>query len=277
MNAKSLSRRLAALSLLSVAVGVVACSADSLVNPDAARPVTLSIATRAATPLAAMKLPNGLSLDVTSGANGGIVVTNGGNTLEIDSVKVVFARVVLYKATDTACGDDEHNDAADAQCTELKSGPILVDFPLTPGAQTLFSVPAPLGTYAGMKLHVHNPSLGLSGPDVQAFVAAHPEFANKSIRVVGKFNGADFVWTGDPVALMEQAFVPPLEVSDANGLSLTLKVDVASWFTNAETGALLDPHTTYYPTIAANIAHSFHTFQDEDHHGDDDHQPGTAP
>src|SRR4029079_19543626 len=137
---------------------------------------------------------------------------------------VVFARVVLYKASDTACGDDEHDDSADPMCTELKSGPILVAFPLSAGAKALFSVPAPVGTYAGMKLHVHNPSRAVTGPNIQEFVAQHPEYATKSIRVVGKFNGAAFVWTGDPVALMEQAFDPPLEVSGDAGLSLTLRV-----------------------------------------------------
>src|SRR5690242_6927181 len=100
MNGTSLGRRVAAILLLAACTATVGCSADSLLNANVARPVTLSIATRASTGLVASKLPTGPSLDVASGPNGSIVVTQGDATLEIDSVNVVFARVVLYKAND---------------------------------------------------------------------------------------------------------------------------------------------------------------------------------
>jgi hypothetical protein len=275
MYANSSARRLSALTLLMTAGTLAACSGDNLTTPAAIGAVNFSIATRASS--AASPSVSGASFDVAS-APTSFIVASGNDTLQIDSVNVVFARVVLYQAADTTCGDDGHDDATDHGCAELKAGPILVSLPLTAGAQTLFNVPVPVGSYTGMKLRTHKPNRADSGPNTQEFLAAHPEYENKSIRVVGKFRGVPFVWTGDPEAQYEQAFVPPLSVADASGLNLTLKIDVAKWFTTAA-GALLDPRTTGYSQIAENIKQSFRTFEDSDHHGDDDHQstPGTTP
>jgi hypothetical protein len=267
MYATSSVRRYSALTLVVVAGMLAACSADTVTTPAAIGAVTFSIATHAASP-AATSL-SGASFDVAS-APTPLIVTSGNDTLQIDSVNVVFARVVLYKASSSACGTDGHDDAADQDCAELKSGPVLVSLPLSAGAQTLFNVPASVGTYTGMKLRTHKPNRADSGPNTQAFLAAHPEYENRSIRVVGKFRGVPFVWQGDPEAQLEESFVPPLSVSDASGLNLTLKIDVASWFT-ATGGALLDPRTTSYPQIANNIKLSFQAFEDKSHTGLDDH------
>jgi hypothetical protein len=274
MHANATVRRFAALTLIIIAGTLAACAGDTLTTPAADGAVTFSIATRAAS--TASPSVSGASFDVAS-APTSLVVANGNDTLQIDSVNVVFARVVLHRVSGTACGDDGHDDAADQDCAELKAGPILVSLPLSAGAQTLFNVPVPVGTYTGMKLRTHKPNRADSGPNTQAFLAAHPEYENRSIRVVGKFRGTPFVWQGDPEAQYEQAFVPPLSVTDASGLNLTLKIDVAKWFT-APGGALLDPRTTSYPTIANNIKLSFQTFEDTNHTGHDDHQtPGTTP
>ncbi|HEY2064971.1 MAG TPA: hypothetical protein VGG84_03360 [Gemmatimonadaceae bacterium] len=259
--------------LLTVAGTVAACSADRLTNLAAPGAVTLSIATSAAS--AASHSSSAASFDVAAGSTS-LVVTSGNDTLQIDSVNVVFARVVLYQAAGTACGTDGHDDAADHDCAELKSGPVLLSLPLAAGAQTLFDVPAPVGTYSGVKLRTHKPNRADSGPNTQAFLAAHPEYENRSIRVVGKFRGASFVWQGDPEAQLEQSFAPPLSVTDVAGLNLTLKIDVASWFKAAD-GTLLDPRTTSYPQIANNIKQSFKAFEDKNHTGHDDHEPGGTP
>jgi hypothetical protein len=276
MHANLTARRFNALMLLTTAIALGACSSDTVTTPGAAPgAVTLSIATSAAAlPSHSM---SSASFAVAPAA-GSLIVASGSDTLQLDSVNVVFARVVLHRATGTACGDDGHDDGADHDCAELKAGPILVSLPLTAGAQSLFNVPAPVGTYTGMKLRTHKPNRADSGPNTQAFLAQHPEYENRSIRVVGKFRGAPFVWTGDPVAQLEQSFVPPLAVTDASGLSLTVKIDVTTWF-KAQSGALLDPRTTSYPQIANNIKQSFTTFEDKDHTGHDDHAPapGSKP
>jgi hypothetical protein len=275
MHANSTTRPFSALALFITTSALAACSADTLTTPAAPGAVTFSIATSAA-PLASRSV-SGASFDVVPGPTS-LVVVSGSDTLQLDSVNVVFARVVLHRASGTACGNDGHNDAADQDCAELKSGPILVSLPLSAGAQTLFNVAAPAGSYTGMNLRTHKPKRADSGPNMQAFLAAHPEYENRSIRVVGKFRGTPFVWTGDPEAQLEQTFAPPLAVTDASGLNLTIKIDVASWFTAAG-GALLDPRTTSYPQIANNIKQSFRAFEDKNHTGNDDHQgtPGSKP
>jgi hypothetical protein len=275
MNGTSTARRLTTFSLLIGAGILAACSAESLTSPAAAGAVAFSIATTPA-PLAAHSL-SFASFDVAP-ASPSLIVVSGNDTLQLDSVNVVFARVVLHRASDTACGDDGHDDAADANCAELKSGPILVSLPLSAGAQTLFNVSAPAGTYTGIKLRTHKPNRADSGPNTQEFLALHPEYENRSIRVVGKFRGAPFVWQGDPEAQLEQAFSPPLSVADASGLALTAKIDVASWF-KAVDGTLLDPRTTSYLQISTNIKQSFRAFEDRNHTGHDDHEgaAGTTP
>jgi hypothetical protein len=268
-------RRLAGLTPLVVAGMIAACSGDVLTTPTAPGAVTFSIATRAGSS-ASLSLSSA-SYDVAP-APTSLVVASGADTLQIDSVNVVFARVVLHRSAGSACGDDGHDDSADQDCAELKAGPILVSLPLSAGAQTLFNVAVPAGTYSGMKLRTHKPNRADSGPNTQAFLAAHPEYENRSIRVVGKFRGAPFVWQGDPEAEIAQTFAPALSVSGASGLDLTLRIDVATWFT-APGGVLLDPRTTSYLQIANNIKASFRTFEDRNHTGSDDHQatPGINP
>jgi hypothetical protein len=274
MYANSTARRFTTPILLSAAIALGACAGDTLVTPTAApAPVTVSIATSAAS-LASHSV-SGASFAV-SPASGSLIVASGNDTLQLDSVNVVFTNIVLYRAAGAACGTVGHDDATDHDCAELNAGPILVSLPLTAGAQTLFSVPAPSGTYTGMKLRTHKPNRADSGPNTQAFLAQHPEYENRSIRVVGKFRGTPFVWTGDPEAQLEQSFVPSLTVADGAGLNLTLKIAVASWFTT-QGGALLDPHTTSYVQIADNIKQSFKAFEDKGHTGSDDHASTPVP
>ncbi|MEP6990436.1 MAG: hypothetical protein ABJA80_05845 [bacterium] len=263
MHASSLRH----LSVLVLSASVAACAADTTIPSDAPGAVTFSVASSPATVSAA-------SLSSTSlGTSTSLVVGRGKDTLQLDSVNVVFSRVVLHRAGGTSCGDAGHDDSGDHDCAELKAGPILVSLPLTAGAQTVFSVSAPAGSYTGMKLWTHRPNRADSGPNTQAFLAAHPDYEGTSIRVYGKFNGAAFTWRGDPEAEIEQTFTPPLAVTGTAGLSLTLKIDVATWF-QSDTGALLNPATTYYPQIANAIKASFRAFEDKSHTGNDDHGTG---
>jgi hypothetical protein len=270
------SPRFALVTIATMAAALSACSSESSMTPTGSPgAVTLSIASRPATAASASLGSTGAAFDAAS-APTSLLVVKGADTLQLDTVAVVFARVVLRKSTDLSCGDAAHDDAADHDCAELKSGPILVSLPLTPGASTLFSVTAPAGTYTGLTLSTHKPKRSDSGPNVQEFLAQHPEYENTSIRVVGKFRGVPFAWRGDPEAKLDESFVPPLTVSGSAGLNVTLRVDVASWFAGAN-GALLDPRTTSYPQIAENIKHSFAAFEDQSHSGNDDHAAGTRP
>jgi hypothetical protein len=107
----------------------------------------------------------------------------------------------------------------------------------------------------------------------QLFLAAHPEFAGSSIRVVGTFNGKAFVFTSSLTAEQELELSPPLTVSDTGATALTIRADVSKWFVNGT--ALVDPGTALAgganeDLVRDNIRASFRGLHDRDCDGLDD-------
>lgn len=204
-------------------------------------------------------------------ADGPLVIGIGSDTLRIDSVRVVLAQATLRRAVSATCGTEGHDDSTDPQCANINAGPTIVKLPLTAGALSLFDVPVPKGTYASIAVRVHQANKGETGPNVVAFLAAHPEWENKSIKADGTFNGVAFHWAHDPPAQLNHTFSPALEVGDA-GTNFTLQVNVASWFVS-NTGKLIDPNdktNVFYPQVASHVASSFKLFRDEAKKGHDD-------
>ena len=199
-----------------------------------------------------------------------LIIGVGNDTLRIDSVRVVLAQVTLARAANEACGTAGHDDANDASCSNIKTGPTIVKLPLTAGAFSLFDVPVPAGSYTKFSVRVHKPNRADSGPNVAAFLAANPTWENISIRVDGTFNGVAVHWSHDPTVQLEHTFSPPLVISAAS--NFTLKIDVGSWF-KSTTGALIDPNAktnSFYPQIANNVKNSFKAFKDDSKKGHDD-------
>jgi len=101
-------------------------------------------------------------------------------------------------------------------------------------------------------------------------MAAHPDFASIAIRVRGTFNGAAFTYTSALNEEQEYTFNPPL-VIDASGstTNLTIRVDVATWFLNPTSGALINPTTANTGganegVVKENTEDSFKAFHDRD-------------
>lgn len=154
-------------------------------------------------------------------------------------------------------------------CGVLRLGPFLVSLPLTGGAAQQFTVTVDSGTYASAMFEIHRPStFGDS-----AFVAANPAYRGVSIRLVGSWNGAPFVFTTGVSGAERADFDPPLVVGAAP-VTFTLMVDLSGWFRSGS-GALIDPlsaldDSTNAPIVRANIERSFHALRDDDHDGRDD-------
>jgi len=261
-------RKFRSIALCAALLGVAAC--DGLTPPrSSSRPVSFSVSTQeAAAAISASRMPS--AAFEASVADGPLVVTSGSDTLVIDSVRVVLAQVVLARAGDEACGASGHDDSSDSECKSLNSGPFIVKLPLTAGAFSLFDVPVEQGAYSGFAVRVHKPNRADSGPNVQAFLDAHPDWENKSIKVDGTFNGVAVHWSHDPVAQLEAQFDPAIVVDSA--ANFTLKVNVASWF-RAENGSLIDPNDKFnaqYPQVALNVKNSFSLFKDDSRDGHDD-------
>ena len=244
--------------LLAAAVIIVACSDPTALEHRGG--VAVSFSTQGTTGGAAPALSRMGLLDDTLGI--------GTDTLILTSVEIVLREIEL-KAVETADCDTEPEPAG---CEEVEIGPVLVDLPLTPGAEQQFVIDVPAGTYSRIDFEVHK--ISSDDPEDAAFRQAHPDLVEKSIRVMGSFNGVAFTFETDLDVEQELTLVPALLVSESTDLNVTILVDVDTWFVAAG-GSLIDPATANKggdneSEVKENIKDSLHAFEDDDGDGSDD-------
>ncbi|NUO65571.1 MAG: hypothetical protein HOQ11_13345 [Gemmatimonadaceae bacterium] len=202
---------------------------------------------------------------VAAGPSRVVTVAGGTNTLVITKAQLVLARIELHRGTTGSCGASDDDNG----CTELDLDPMLVDLPVTPAIEQAFTVSIPAGTYNELEAKIRAPRAGEDR--TAAFLAAHPEFAGRSVHVEGTFNGTPFVFDSAPEAGLELEFQPPLTVADGVTNNITLHVDLSSWFMDGA-GVVVDPgNSANAALIAWNIERSFRAFEDHDRDGIDDH------
>lgn len=264
------------LGAVCVALLSAACGNDQS-GPANTATVAFSVATRA--------VP-GSSLALSGAPD---TLTDGTNVLVIDTAQLVIREIELERVEGSVtCPDDDdhdgHDDGQSAQgaqriahasdddedddCDEVHIGPYLLDLPLGAGAARQFMVEVPAGTYDEVDFKVHKP-----GDSDASFLAAHPEFRGRSVRVVGTWNGTPFVYTGDASSEQEAALVPPLTMAEGAGTELTLFVDLSTWF--RVNGSLVDPALAneggqWEEAVERSIKASIQAFEDRDHDGCDD-------
>jgi hypothetical protein len=203
-------------------------------------------------------------------------ITDGsGNTLTFDKVELVLREIELKRADrDVVCGEDDSNaDDGDDDCEELEFGPTLFELPLDGGAAQAFTVEIAAGTYDELEFEIHKPEDD-GDPNDDAFLAAHPDFRDVSIRVSGSYNGTPFTYVTDLGAEQEQELVPPLAIEAATSTDLTLFIDINDWFRTAA-GTLVDPASANEgganeSLVEGNIEISIDVFEDDDRDGEDD-------
>jgi hypothetical protein len=201
------------------------------------------------------------------------VIALGNDTVIVRTAELVLREVELKRADVAACDAVEGND----DCEEFETGATVVSLPLGATAiATEITVNAPPGMYDELEFKIHKPS----SSDDAAFIAAHPDFANISIRVTGTYSQAgtrsDFTFTSAIDQSEEAGLVPPLTVSEGQTANVTLRVDIAGWFLNAGQTALVDPASANSgqpneSVVANNIQASFKAFDDDNHDGLEDH------
>ena len=192
-----------------------------------------------------------------------ISMTAGGHSLVIGKAQMVLAEMELKATSSSACAAE----AAEDDCTELQVAPIVVDLPL--GAVKSLDVSAllPPGTYREIELDVDAVESGEHATSA-AFHAAHPDFRNVSVRVTGTFDGSPFIFETAQDFEVELEFPSPFVVG-AGASSLTLNIDVASWFQVGST--ILDPsNPENRSVITNNIGRSIAAFRDDDRDGRED-------
>ena len=194
-----------------------------------------------------------------------MTLTDGANTLVLDQVELVLREIELERVGEDACAL-----VADDSCEKLELGPILLDLPLTAGAVGQFTVAVDTGHYGEVEFEVHK----ASSSDDAAFVAQYPDFADRSIRVTGSYNGTAFTFYSDIDVEQEIDLVPPMVVGESGSADLTLRVDLDRWFRD-DAGALLDPATANKGEpnegqVKNNIQNGFDAFEDQDRDGAED-------
>jgi hypothetical protein len=277
-------RALVPTTVFVAAALAAACSDANGPNGKANTNLTLNIATLSAASIADMVGARAMAPSFDRH----VTTPGSAHVLVITRAAVSFSRLELA-ATDSAACDDDANDSdgrlvaaeehgsddgnsADDRCEQLETGPMLVELPVDNSVVSMLSLQIPAGTYAGLEARIHTVQHSDSGG--AAFLAAHPEFANASVRVEGTFDGHPFIYTGASNARLELRFDPPLAVG-STPTNLTVHVSVDRWFTDRN-GALIDPATANgngdnASLVADNIRRSFHAFEDRDRHGDDGH------
>lgn len=200
-------------------------------------------------------------------------------TVEVKTVQLVLAKIKLDRVHEEEECEDEDRDS----CEQFRTGPLLVTLPLTADQKVApLTARPPAGSYDKLEFKIHRPE----GKDSlsRAFFEANPDWpASAAIRVMGTYTpvgGAarDFDLPLKLSTKIRQRFSPPLvvdETTDPASLSLTVEVDVKSWFADGR-GGVIDPqellsNPRLLSLLERNIRESFETRRDED---DDEKKSG---
>lgn len=262
-------RRFIAASLAAASLNLAACAGDSHNTPT----VRLNVGTQRGGTAAGAALSEP------------VTITDGVNTLVIESVQMVLREIELKREDDDACDDgivgegsgdntaQARSDDDDDGCEEFEIGPILFDLPLGPGVEQVIAVEVPAGVFDELEFEIHKPEDDGDQAD-RDFIAQNPAFRDISIRATGTYNGTPFTFTSDLNVEQERKLVPPLTLDATQTTDLTFFVDVRSWF-RGTADLLIDPATANKGgvnenTVKDNIEGSIGVFEDEDRDCDDD-------
>lgn len=204
----------------------------------------------------------------------GLELTDGSNTLVIESAELVLREIEFERVEDLADCDESGSDDI---CEKIESGPFLVALPLDGSVTKQLTVQIDTGTFDEIEFDIHK--VDDDDPANAEFLSLHPNFADISLRVTGTWNGQDFLFTSDLNEEQELELADPLVVTEDSGpVNVTLMIDLSIWF-RAAGDVLIDPRTAVKgepneDPVKENIRNSIEGFRDDDEdgvpHGDDD-------
>lgn len=196
--------------------------------------------------------PVNMSISFSQAGTPGLMKTSGttaADSLRIDSAVVVLARIKFESHIDSVIVDttDGHTEDLDTDASIVFKGPYVIHVSDTVSINFANQV-LPAGTYNGIKLEIHRLMRGEPFEDSDDHrVHSMPNdttFSGSSITVWGAVlkNGA---WVNFKYQLdanvefkIKGTFTVAASTSKVN---IAINVNMASWFTNPMTGALLDP------------------------------------
>ena len=240
------------------------CDASTtLIEPPSKALVSLSVSAGGS----ALTAGGGSDLPAHLRAASDLIQDANGDTLVLTRVALVVRKVELKRQFVPGCPID--GPGVDG-CHEFQAGPFLLDLPTDGDLSTIVTIDVPPGTYDELEFEIHKPDDDT--PIDQAFLNAHPDFEDVSIRVEGWYNGAWFVFTQDMNESQEIDLLPRLVVGDSPAsTNVTLSLDVSAWFVSGS-GELVDPRTANKggdneKLVEDNIERSIDAFEDRDRDG----------
>lgn len=247
--------------LLAVTVGLGACSdATGPGGAAGSRSVTLSFG-----------LGSGGAAPSPSLFAQGLELTDGTNTLVIESAEIVM-REIEFERVETA-GCDSELGLDNDECEKFEIGPFVVPLPLDGSVSQELTAQVDTGTYDEIEFEIHKVE------DFElALLGGRSDLADISIKVTGTYNGQGFEYTSRIDEEQELELSSPLIVTpDPGPVNVTLSIDLSSWFVDSG-GMLVDPASANdgqpnESLVTDNIRTSIEGFRDDDHDGvphDDD-------
>jgi hypothetical protein len=149
---------------------------------------------------------------------------------------------------------------------EVEFGPIVIDLPTGRAPVAGVTLRVPPGLYDELKFEIEPLDDHGRGEDRHGRRGTR----GSSIVVEGTFNGRPFVYLSALEAEVELRFRPPLSI-EAGGFNVTIRVDVAGWFTTSD-GRLIDPSSANaggpnQALVERNILASLEAYPDGDRDG----------
>ena len=200
-------------------------------------------------------------------------VAQGRDTVFLRRVRLVLMEMAIAPSVSNECEEEQGED--NPPCVDVQEDPAVLELPLGHGTVVRGAVRAPATDYNLFQLILHTPD-----PDHDAsLLRANPDLDSASVRVDGVLSRGgrrhDFVFVTPFNEQEEIALEPAVAVQPGDTLRITLRIDVASWFTSTDHRSLIDPASAGVGapnehTVKDNIRTSLKVFRDSNRDGLED-------
>lgn len=206
-----------------------------------------------------LHVPEGQSAVVGSDGSFSVAVGDGEVELTIVTAELIWDDLAFARIGGECVTSDTADDG-DA-CSEVTVQPSVLDLRLESSPQVLglFQAPVEPGSYERFQFDLHVVQSGETGFITQGFQEGTSTRVVGSIEDAGGSSGVDALF--GPTGTVDLFFDQELDLEAGESASLTLTVDVASWFL-AEDGSVIDPEAAaaggqLAAEVRENIAGSF--------------------
>ena len=219
---------------------------------EASGTVALRLATR----------PEALAPVTSRSAGDSTILSLGHDSIIIRRAELMVKDVLLAPVESGECDPEEEEE----ECATLEPGPVRLPLPLNERTGPPITASVRAAKYIVFHFAFYVPEAGQNA-------------APASVRVEGTYSRAGkrtpFVYTSAFSEEHETGFLPAVTVAADSTTSVTLRLNLAAWFLNAEKKALIDPETANeggpnQQLVRDNIRTSVAAFRDENFDGLDD-------